>query len=504
MRTHRTGLRSEILLTLAILLGSALLLGGFLFLRYAEQNLLQQRTQVTTLGLRLIASDLAEKKLTPSSALPDTLFDLQNQLDARSWWVFDRDLSLQFSYHAGTKVAVPRGLLRQVLFDNREVVELSWPGLLSFFNPEQQSSLLVAVPLKSSVRPQGVLVARFSLEDILAKLVSAQRWLLFYVFAFGAVLVGAGLYLLNRNIVRPTQKLLEATQNIAGGDLSLRLENSGPRELHALATSFNNMVAALEQSHLETERHILSLSRTNHELQRTQDELIRSEKLATVGYLAAGMAHEIGNPLGALTGYLGLLQHEPHGVQNNEILTQAAAAAERIDRLVQELLDYATPSATLTETIDPWIAVKDAVRLLELQGIFKDQRLQWDRELTLPEIRADRHRLEQIIVNLLLNSKDACRVGDQISVTGTASEQEVRICVADSGCGIPPAQLGSVFEPFYTTKAPGEGRGLGLAICQRLVAEAGGQIRCESRPDSGCSFTLTFPRSGATMQTLHD
>jgi two-component system, NtrC family, sensor kinase len=492
---RRTGLRSEILLTLAILLGSALLLGGFLFLRYAEQSLLQQRLQQISFGVRLLADVVAEKNQQQIQIQPDLLFHLNEDLGAQNWWLYDRDLKLLISFSEGPGRAVSTGKLRQLLLDRNEIVEVTWPGLLPVLSSDQTSLALIAVPVQAAKKVDGVLVARFSLADILLELLNAQRWLLLYAFAFGSVLVSAGLYLLNRNVVQPTRTLLKATRNVAAGDLNLNLESNGPREIFELAESFNNMVETLQRSRAETETHIISLRDANKILQQTQNELIRSEKLATVGYLAAGMAHEIGNPLGALTGYLALLQKDLQNTPHAEVISNSVGEAERIDRLVRELLDYSTPGSSYLEAVDPWSVVMDSVQLLELQGAFKEHELVVPSELVLPKIRIDRHKLSQVIVNLLLNSRDACQAGGRISVSGTATTGHVEISVSDNGCGIPTDQIETVFEPFYTTKAPGKGRGLGLAICQRIIAEAHGEILCHSSVGQGCKMTLTFFRT---------
>lgn len=488
---QNNGLRSEILFTLAFLLGASLLLGGLLFLRYTEQNLVQQRIQSTTLGMQLIADNLGEYDL--SNNLPmSKLYPLQDQLNANAWWVFDRNLTLQFSYARIKNPAVPRTFPQQVLLTRETQVNLDWSGPLSLFNSAKQE-LQLAVPIGIGEHLQGILVAYFSLNDISRKLTSAQHWLLFYVLAYGTVMVITGLYLLNRNIVRPTHNLLEATRKVASGDLDLHLKQSGPREIYALAESFNHMAAALRKSHEEAEIHIRSLSETNQLLKQAQAELVRSEKLATVGYLAAGMAHEIGNPLGALTGFLELLKKDIDEPSQVELLEQATGATERIDRLVRELLDYSTPGNSLVEIVDPWAVVKNAVQLLKLQGVFKNCDVNIDSNLELPAINIDSHKLEQVIVNLLLNSKDACSDGGHIDIAGTATNNRVIICVKDTGCGISPGRIGAIFEPFYTTKAPGKGSGLGLAICQRIVSEAHGEISCNSTLGQGCSFSLVFP-----------
>lgn len=493
MSKKPTGLRSEILLTLAILLGSSLLLGGFLFLRYTEQSLLQQRVRVASLALHLAAASLGENKLAQESLYPEILLKLQNELNAQSWWLFDRNLALQLSYQAEEKFEIPKSRLRQLLLDRSDVVELTWPGLLSFINSNQRCTLFIAVPIETAGRPRGVLAAQFSLRDILLKLNTAQRWLFGYVLAFGIVLVTAGFVLIDRNVVLPTRKLLQAARNIASGDLDLHLENTGPSEIYDLAESFNHMVEALKKSRLEAQMHIESLSRANAELQQTQNELIRSEKLATVGYITAGMAHEIGNPLGALTGYLSLLQKDLEQSPQSELLREAVHAAERIDRLVEQLLDYAAPASACDDAIDPWMVVKETVRLLESQGVFKHCQLTIDQDLVLPTVRIDRHKLGQVLVNLLLNSADACATDGQIRLSGAVEQNQVRICIVDNGCGISPQQCNTIFEPFYTTKAPGKGRGLGLAVCQRIMTAARGGIYCKSTPGQGSTFWLTMP-----------
>lgn len=493
MRRH--GLRSEIVVTLSILLGSALLLGGFVLLRFAEQRLLQQRIQEIRSSVRLVANILAEPDGQQTEFHTERLKQLQDELDAEGWWVHDRDLQLLASFTRGSDRPLGKARLRQLLLDRSEFVEANWPGLLALPQAREASAVTVAEPIQVRGRMVGIFSARVSLVPLLRELELAQVWLLGYSLAFGLVLVAAGLFLLNRNVVQPTRNLLQATQNVTAGDLTSTLESSGPREIAELAESFNEMILALQASHRETESHIVSLQQANAALQQVQNELVRSEKLATVGHLAAGMAHEIGNPLGALTGYLALLGKDVAGTSQAEVVAHAASEAERIDRLVRELLDYSAPGKAFLELVDPWEVLRDAVRMLDLQGALKGCEIIFDDQLQLPPIRMDRHKLTQVFVNLLLNSKDAADDQPQISLRASDAGDAVEIRLQDNGCGIPAEHLDLVFEPFYTTKAPGKGRGLGLAICQRIVTEAGGDIRCESVPGDGCTFILTFPKA---------
>jgi len=492
-----TSLGTEILLTLAILLGAALLFGGVIFLRYTEQNLLQQRIQMAHLAMQLIAQRLVEQKPAAEGIDPRLLQDLPTEIQAENWWVFDTDLRLRFAYRSTSDTPPKIADLRLVQFSREPYLHRQWPGLLEILSADQNAQLQLAVALGRPGSGGGVLAAQFSLEDILARLNRAQRWLLVYTLTFGTVLVVAGYFLITRNVVAPTQKLLQATRRITAGDLESRLEKTGPREIYALAASFNQMLESLHQSRLKTQQTIALLQTANAEITQTQNELVRSAKLASVGSLAAGMAHEIGNPLGALTGYLSLLQKDLAATPSNEIVVEAQHCVERMDLLIKDLLDYAAPAPAVIEPYDPWELAMDCVRRLALQGLCKQLSFDYVPNLVLPPVAIARHKLEQILMNLLLNSCDSCGEGGQISLTGETRGDKVILCLTDNGCGIAPDKLAHIFDPFYTTKPPGQGRGLGLAVCQRLLAEVEGDIRCESVVGQGSCFWVELPRAKA-------
>jgi two-component system NtrC family sensor kinase len=286
---------------------------------------------------------------------------------------------------------------------------------------------------------------------------------------------------------------MATTRQVADGNLDLEVSEQGPREISALARSFNDMVGSLRASRRSTEDHIRSLQRANEDLQQTRAELIRSEKMASVGHLAAGMAHEVGNPLGAVVGYLELLKTELSDARQRDIVVRAADEAGRIDRLVRELLDYAAPGQARVETFDPAAVMRESLDLLTNQGKFNRLHLVRDLPRSLPPVHMVRHQLLQVFVNLLLNACDASGEGGMIRIEGDVSDGSVRLAVADEGEGIPAEILGNVFDPFFTTKAPGKGRGLGLAVCYRVVAEAGGDIAVRSEVGKGSRFTVRLP-----------
>jgi signal transduction histidine kinase len=319
---------------------------------------------------------------------------------------------------------------------------------------------------------------------------------LIYVMLYGAVLSAFGILVLNRNVVGPVRRLRTATAGVAAGDLTPIDMTPGPGEINDLAEDFNSMIAALQASRAEATAHIASLEAANLALQQARDEVVRAEKMASVGQLAAGMAHEIGNPLSAVIGYLNLLKDESTDPAQGDLLERSLIETGRIDRLVRELLDYASPIRSTGEPFDPLATLREVVTLLANQGVFDEVRFVDRAPECLDLIRMDRGRFQQVCVNLLLNARDAMPGGGEVIFTAARRGDVVALNIADSGGGIVPEHLPKIFEPFFTTKDPGKGRGLGLAVCQRLISEAGGRIEVQSTPGEGSTFTMQLPVAG--------
>ncbi len=234
------------------------------------------------------------------------------------------------------------------------------------------------------------------------------------------------------------------------------------------------------------------------ERQQLQVSLAQSEKLAAVGQLAAGVAHEINNPLTAILANAQLLQRSMSAQEKEqlEMVELIIEASERATQAVRDLLDfsrserYQVAPTDLNETIQ---------RTLALMGPELGSRsisLQFDPALDLPVIDASQDHLQGVWLNLLVNAIDAIDEGPGIiSVKSSQDENSIKVSVTDSGHGIPEDQISRIFEPFYTTKDPGRGTGLGLSVCHQIVTRHGGQIRVNSRPGEGTTFTVILPIS---------
>ncbi len=493
------GLRTEILITLTLLLGAALLLGGVMMLRLTEQSLLQERVQQLDSMSHILAQSLmiqdTDTKDHFSPTLNRTLLNqLSDNVNCDGWWIYDQKLDLVAAYSAGQNSPFSVARRQQVKLFGELQRTINFPTLLNIFG-ESNTAAHFAVPLIDKNRFSGLLELHYSLDDIRLNLLESQRIVIIYVLLYGVVLVLIGYYLLQRNIINPARNLLKATEDVGLGHLDTRLPLAGPAEIAQLAVAYNQMVEALQASRSETEGYISSLETTNRELQQARDELIRSEKMASVGQLAAGLAHEVGNPLSALIGYLEFLKQKVESTADQDIVKRSLVETTRIDFLVRELLDFSRPAdSSQTEEIESVAELKSGVQLLFNQGSIGNLQIIDELPESLSMVKVNRHKLQQVFINLLLNAVQACDQHGKITLTAGEDGSSVWVGIRDDGCGIAANDLNKIFDPFFTTKEPGEGTGLGLAICHRIVEEAGGTIEVESVPGVGSFFKLVFQK----------
>jgi C4-dicarboxylate-specific signal transduction histidine kinase len=321
-----------------------------------------------------------------------------------------------------------------------------------------------------------------------------------------AILVLAlGAAILVRWVGRPVARLLRAAERLeqeAGGLplLGLPGEDVAPG-LSRAAIAFERTVAALASERVRLAAKVAELEAANQGLAEARASLLRAERLATVGRLAAGVAHEIGNPLGAVCGYVELARarlaagRAPPG-EVAEFLSRASAEAQRIDLIVRDLLDFARPTVERAPVL-VGDAVEAAVRLASVQARFRGVAVVVALPEGLPPVLAEGRRLVQVFLNLLLNAGDAMVGRGRVRIAAAHADGWVEVEVADEGPGIAAEHLERVFEPFFTTKDPGGGTGLGLSVCHGIVEGFGGSIAAANRPEGGAAFRLRLRAAGA-------
>ncbi|KEM68657.1 sensor protein zraS [Escherichia coli 7-233-03_S3_C1] len=226
--------------------------------------------------------------------------------------------------------------------------------------------------------------------------------------------------------------------------------------------------------------------------QLLQDEMKRKEKLVALGHLAAGVAHEIRNPLSSIKGLAKYFaERAPAGGEAHQLAQVMAKEADRLNRVVSELLELVKPTHLALQAVDLNTLINHSLQLVSQDANSREIQLRFTANDTLPEIQADPDRLTQVLLNLYLNAIQAIGQHGVISVTASESGAGVKISVTDSGKGIAADQLDAIFTPYFTTKA--EGTGLGLAVVHNIVEQHGGTIQVASQEGKGSTFTLWLP-----------
>ncbi|MCA2991153.1 sensor histidine kinase [Gemmatimonas sp.] len=369
----------------------------------------------------------------------------------------------------------------------------------------------------------GLIIAIITTMWFTEELPAGIRWPLVVGFVFVVALFSASILqrLVARLIEEPLGHCVQAADAIARGDVAQLVPPASTQEFHQLATSINHMTEQMAAA--------------------TQSRM-RVEKLATMGRIAAGISHEIGNPVSAIANYAHLLRMRTQDVQGTtEPLDALEREITRIDRIMRGLLDYARPRRLTPKPIVVDDIIEDVLRLLADQGITR--RFRVTRQLEAPDgvVYAERHDLEQAFVNLLLNAvdamdregeivirsriNDATAFGDSFEKRRTDPHPQrwahrpskralawlarpespprfLQVVLADSGTGVAPEDAERIFEPFFSTKQPGKGTGLGLAIVASTIENLGGTIWVQRAREGGAAFVILLPLHASGVRPI--
>lgn len=300
--------------------------------------------------------------------------------------------------------------------------------------------------------------------------------------------------LIARRITRPIASLTDGARSLARGDLGTRIAVESRDELGTLAQAFNDMAASLAANRAELTDKNKALSAANEHMQTMQEQLLRSERLAAIGQLAAGVSHEIDNPVGIILGHAELLLDDLG--EDDPLREDVAAIIEecrRCKRITGGLLGFARSSEGHQDRVDLNLLLAETVASLRPQKLFKDL----DLSTLCPEgpthVTADADQLRQVLINILLNAAQALQGVGRLRISLEILHGKAWIHVDDSGPGIPEGDRERVFQPFFSTKAQGEGTGLGLPLCRKLLEAQGGEIAASQAPLGGARLTVSIP-----------
>jgi two-component system NtrC family sensor kinase len=322
----------------------------------------------------------------------------------------------------------------------------------------------------------------------------------FTIATIGFMVIMGMTYYMIRNITRPLSAMVAATHNITAGRFDQEVHTDSPGEIAALADSFNVMLHSLRHMKDDLEEWGRTLEQKvkqrTQELAAMQTRVAQSERLASLGMLAAGVAHEVNNPLGGILALTALTLEDMEAANpNRENLEEVIRQTERCRDIVNRLLEFSRQSKTDEELVDMNDILEKTLSLISKQSVFFNVTIEKRYDPDLPEVLADRSQFQQVFMNLLMNAVQAMNERGTLSIVTRrdASRENIEIAISDTGCGIPQGQINRIFDPFFTTKASGQGTGLGLSIAYGIVTTHGGTITVQSETGKGSTFTIRIP-----------
>jgi len=360
----------------------------------------------------------------------------------------------------------------------------------------------------------GVLDINYSLDEIDNQLRNSTLQIAGFSFGFIALAALAAGFFVHRLVHLPLRDLESGARRLSTGNLDQPIPVRGNDEFGKLACSFNSMTDALRNSRAELQNwtHTLEqkVEQRTQELQLAQAETMRGEKLASVGLLASGVAHELNNPLTGILTFSHLLRRKmPDNSADAEDMDLVIGETKRCAAIIKRLLDFAREKQPEKKFNDLNQIIEDTVRIVERPAHLSNINITMDLDRTLPPVWIDADQIKQVVMNMLVNAQQAVQekgsiaIGTRRAVEPQASGEFARptpmveISIIDTGCGIPEQNLRRIFDPFFTSKVVGKGTGLGLSVSHGIVEAHGGRIEVQSKVGEGSTFRVFLPLTPA-------
>ena len=495
-------LKSKIFINLAILLLLAVVLTDYVIIVIIQKKLILEKINS---GQNIIINLVTQL---------DDGFDINVPVVS--------DTSLMYGYIlSGTDTELSFGeykkdINKNIPFIIREAVKSGKP--LTLFSGDtwgvfwkQKKYLILAVPFSTGQNELSGGVVVFQLDDIYKVLRKSHKYIAVYLFVNLLILLFISFYRFWGLIFRPIQKIINIAKEYSSSE---RLEFAPEKRYHEfneLSNSLNRMVQRIEDDNEKLKTSMKMLQEANFKLKNTQAEMIRTEKLASIGRLSAGIAHEIGNPIGIVVGYLGLLKNRQLARNDSDAqdyINRAEREIGRINDIIRQLLDFSRTTPIRFSPISIHSVILDVVDVMSEQPLMANIRIETRLSSPLDVVFADYNQVRQVLINLMINAADSIAVSDNKTnglikvITDIISDEDesslknkssLKLMMIDNGSGISATDLDNIFDPFYTTKDPGKGTGLGLSVSYTIVEQIGGIIVADSEIGKGSTMTIFLP-----------
>jgi len=505
-----TGIKSQLTIILAILLTIGMVLINLVVTIFWQRSLIRAEMEKARSVLAIVADMTAEKPGAEQPFAPPDLSALRQNLAATCVMVAQNGDITGSPESCGPYDPVLQERLKQVAGSGAASSSTIAAGPeIPFFS---RPLLVVAVPIHRN-NAQGAVGALLSLQSVYEQISQGRYIAHIYILVNVIILTTIGLFRLVKLVVRPIEHLVTLTNTYQNEENSPFALNQGSSEFGRLSMAMNGMLHRIEDDRRKLRETVSSLEKANQQLRATQQQMVQTEKMAAIGRLAAGLAHEIGNPIGIIQGYVELLgQSGLSADEQQQFSTRSQQELERISHLIHQLLNFSRTRANESGSTLIHPLLQDLVGMLQTQKKLAQIEFQLHLDAEHDLVAAGSEGLHQVFLNCLLNAIDA--VGDAMRdhgdshkgvirlATGNTTNDDgqpfIQITLEDNGIGIKEADMDSLFDPFFTTKEPGKGTGLGLSVSYALVEGTGGQMRIQGQEGHGATVFILLPLAANT------
>jgi len=506
------GLRTKIAFNIAILLFLAMLLIDLVTIVTVKRELIRSEVFKANVLLASFESSMLggvlRDRRSPNSSPSSMLAKMVNDPQVAGTVVLGRNGEQIFVHHLPAVSPVRLAQLTQVAMSSgKKAIHYSGTAWGIFW--KQNTNLTLSAPLIKNGATIGGISIVLTLERVYQALRNSQKIFFIYLFINLGILTFIGIYRISKLYLQPLARLSKRAEDYKEDDELIFAVRKEDNELSRLSKALNSMLKRISADKETLRSTVLSLEKANSELKRAQREIIRAEKLASVGRLSAGIAHEIGNPIGIVIGYLELLKQSDITVdESQEYIQRTEAEIDRINTIIRQLLEVSRPSHSGRTVVAVHDLIHDTADVLRVQPLMSGIELSLSLDAADHTVWADSNQLRQVFLNLIINAADAISAEDgeaggklQIKTALAAGlDPETKtdatylsISFADDGPGIAEQDLENIFDPFFTTKDPGKGTGLGLAVSFMIIESLGGKLTGVSEVGKGTTMTISLP-----------
>jgi two-component system NtrC family sensor kinase len=376
------------------------------------------------------------------------------------------------------------------------------------FKPEKKY-LIFSSPLFANDKIIAGISISLNLERLYSEQRSSLKIIIIYILLNILILTFLAVYFLSKVTFKPLQKLLHRAEAFKEHEGAFFLHGNENNEFGKLSAALNRMLKRISEDKDQLNQAVQFLEKANSDLTKAQKGLVQAEKLSSVGRLSAGIAHEIGNPISIIMGYFELLkQKDITDIARQDYLTRAEKEINRINIIIKQLLHFSRPSKQVHDMIFVQRIIDDIVGMVRVQPLTSDMNIELFLNAKDDRVIADSDQLYQVFMNLIINAADAIRSsGNSADGRLTIQSETVdnpdstmmkfdvwfKVMFIDNGSGIAQDCINKIFDPFYTTKEPGQGTGLGLSVCFTIIESFGGKIEAYSKEGCGTTMTIYLP-----------